>query len=429
MFVQDLPNVMKQGQPERLFAGQLFGEVSALTRSPRISTVIADTHGTYLEMRWQGFRDLLQRSPELKRHVDEAYRQHSLHAHLRETPILKHLSETQVTELAERTELKSFGRMQWTHEHRSMIAADISERINQEPIIACQGEYVDSLLLIRSGFARITRRQGVGEQTIEYLGRGRHFGLREIAHNHLRSEQHPWQLSLRAIGYVDVLRIPIDAVEDLVLPGLPADLRPPPLATPRSRGNPSSDTRRQSVRQQTLDTRLLENLVERRLINGTEAMVIDLNRCTRCDDCVRACATAHDGNPRFVRDGFVQDQWMFANACMHCQDPVCMIGCPTGAISREEETGVITINDQTCIGCQTCAQSCPYGSIQMVEIRDEKGLPIVDISSGDPVLQATKCDLCIDQSGGPACQRACPHDALIRVDLSTPSPLTAWIKG
>ena len=46
---------------------------------------------------------------------------------------------------------------------------------------------------------------------------------------------------------------------------------------------------------------MLEFLVENRLINGTAMMIIDTDRCTRCDDCVRACASGHDNNPRFMR--------------------------------------------------------------------------------------------------------------------------------
>src|SRR5690606_28085009 len=81
-----------------------------------------------------------------------------------------------------------------------------------------------------------------------------------------------------------------------------------------------------------LETGLLEFLVDQRLMNGHQAMVIDTLRCTRCDDCVRACARTHGGTPVFVREGPQYGSWMFANACMHCEDPVCMIGCPTGAI-------------------------------------------------------------------------------------------------
>jgi len=53
----------------------------------------------------------------------------------------------------------------------------------------------------------------------------------------------------------------------------------------------------------------------------------------------------------------------------------------------------------------------------MVDIRDKKGDLIVDSKTHAPLTQATKCDLCIDQRGGPACERACPHDALFRVNM------------
>jgi Fe-S-cluster-containing dehydrogenase component len=109
---------------------------------------------------------------------------------------------------------------------------------------------------------------------------------------------------------------------------------------------------------------------------------------------------------------------LIANACMHCVDPVCLIGCPTGAIHREGFHGHVVIDDTTCVGCSTCANSCPYDNIQMVDIRDENGHLILDERTHAPILKATKCDLCVDQLGGPACQRACPHDALQRIDMS-----------
>jgi Fe-S-cluster-containing dehydrogenase component len=172
---------------------------------------------------------------------------------------------------------------------------------------------------------------------------------------------------------------------------------------------------------------VLEFLVERRLMNGTAAMVVDLDRCTRCDACVEACAATHDNNPRFVRHGHRLDNMMFANACMHCADPVCMIGCPTGAIHRLSQGGEVVINDRTCIGCGTCAQSCPYDNIRMVEVRLGDGSFIRDARTHAPILKATKCDLCSNQIGGPACQRACPHDALVRLDLRDPATLEAWL--
>jgi Fe-S-cluster-containing dehydrogenase component len=176
-----------------------------------------------------------------------------------------------------------------------------------------------------------------------------------------------------------------------------------------------------------MDSGILEFLVEHRYINGTATMLVDLDRCTRCDECVLACARAHDNNPRFNRHGRRHDHYMVANACMHCMDPVCMIGCPTGAIHRASPGGQVVINDTTCIGCATCAGSCPYDNIRMVEVRDGNGAFIRDTNTNAPIAKATKCDLCLDQPGGPACQRACPHDALKRVDMQDLSDLGRWL--
>ena len=104
-----------------------------------------------------------------------------------------------------------------------------------------------------------------------------------------------------------------------------------------------------------------------------------------------------------------------------------MIGCPTGAIDRTLE-GVIKINDVSCIGCATCAIACPYDNIRMVPIRDDKGAILRDKQTHVPINKATKCDLCEDQLGGPACQRACPHDALVRMDMRDFDALTHWVQ-
>jgi Fe-S-cluster-containing dehydrogenase component/CRP-like cAMP-binding protein len=429
VFLQDFASVLDLNQISTLRAGEIFGELSAITRTPRTATVIAKRPTQLLEIRWQGLRDLMQRDATLKRHIDKLYRETSLQTFLAESPCLQGLPATAIAEVAAATEFESFGSQQWTAAYRSMSQADIAERIKAEPVIAQAGDYVNGLLMIRNGFVRVSRVHGAGEQTIEYLGKGQSFGLREIAHNFRTREQRPWQLNLRAVGYVDILRISTDVVEKLILPQLPEAKWPAPLP-PATTTTPSTGTqRRLTQRSAGLSPEFLEQLVENRLINGTQAMVIDLHRCTRCDDCVRACADAHGHNPRFIREGTLIDQFQFTQACMHCLDPVCMIGCPTGAIGRHQQTGTVTINDRTCIGCGTCAASCPYQNIQMVPIRDPQGLPIVDQQSGDPVRKATKCDLCVEQLGGPACQRACPHDALIRIDLTQSSNLVQWIGG
>ncbi len=429
MFVQDVPAILARGERQVLETGQIFGELAAINRAPRSVSVIAAGAATALEIRWQGLRDLMQRDAALRQHIDQLYRERSLETHLRETPLLRGFPPETVHLIAAGVEFESHGAMQWTQNWRSTAQSDIAGRILAEPLIARQGDYCESLLLIRNGFARVTRLHGNGEQTIEYLGRGGVFGLRELVHNCRTGEQRPWQLSLRATGYTDMLRIPAGLFERAIRPGLDPAQLPPPLAPLKKDATGGSGTRRLVGRKKGLETGLLETIVQQRLMNGTEAMVIDLNRCTRCDDCVRACAATHEGTPRFLRQGLTHGQWMFAQACMHCADPVCMIGCPTGAIARDSNRGLITINDRTCIGCGTCATSCPYSNIQMTPLMDRAGKPVLARETGLPVLKAAKCDLCIEGQGGPACQRACPHDALIRVDLTSPGPLQEWING
>jgi Fe-S-cluster-containing dehydrogenase component len=230
-----------------------------------------------------------------------------------------------------------------------------------------------------------------------------------------------------------VLRIPIEVVRDVVLPNCKLQIENCKLKIAEGNTQHQSAIRKEFTRRggqseiNSANSRLLDFLADGRFLNGTETMLINLDRCTRCDDCVRACAATHDNNPRFIRQGPKHDNLMVANACMHCVDPVCMIGCPTGAIARDAETGLVRINDRTCIGCGTCANSCPYEAIRMVEIREPGGAFLVDEATQQPILKATKCDFCAGQLTGPACQNACPHDALVRIDMSSLTGLNQWL--
>jgi Fe-S-cluster-containing dehydrogenase component len=224
-----------------------------------------------------------------------------------------------------------------------------------------------------------------------------------------------------------VLVIPASIIEEIVLPAMPDAMLPPPIEGDRradARLRPASSPESPDAR---VAAEVMEFVTQNRFFNGTKTMVIDLDHCTRCDDCVRACAATHDNNPRFLRHGPIHNNLMVAQACMHCTDPICMIGCPTGAIHRETFEGNVVINPSSCIGCSACANNCPYGAIRMVEQRDRKGA-ILLASDSNPIHKATKCDLCNDQYGGPACERACPHDALKRINLNTLDELVSWIQ-
>lgn len=103
------------------------------------------------------------------------------------------------------------------------------------------------------------------------------------------------------------------------------------------------------------------------LFQGTKLLVIDLDSCTRCGDCVQACVATHDdGATRLFLDGPRYDRFLVPSACRSCLNPVCMIGCPVGSIGRGEN-GQIEIYDW-CIGCSACADQCPYDSIQMHDV-------------------------------------------------------------
>lgn len=432
IFIQDAEAVLQGCESEPIGPGEIFGELAAITRSSSHYTVVADGPVVLLEIRWQGLR-LLKRDPTFQAQLDRRYREAGLKNHLRETPIFRHVPPEHLDKLAAATQLRSFGDMEWFTDYEETKKQDVQERIKDEPLIIQEGSPANRLVLVRSGFARRSYQHGHGHRTVSYLGRGQVFGLAELVHNvNVGADESrvlPYQESLRGIGFVDVLTLPRREFIEHALPFIRTNELPQAVARPRyDAGGPVVESNRADEIAAETDPALLEFLVDHRLMNGRQAMVIDTDRCTRCDDCVRACAKTHAGNPRFVRQGPQFDRYQITHACMHCVDPVCMIGCPTGAIARDTESGVVSINPETCIGCKVCSESCPYDNIVMVEIHDARGRKLVDRESKLPILQATKCDLCHELPTGPACQAACPHEALIRIDLSQPFDLQEWIR-
>jgi Fe-S-cluster-containing hydrogenase component 2/CRP-like cAMP-binding protein len=103
------------------------------------------------------------------------------------------------------------------------------------------------------------------------------------------------------------------------------------------------------------------------LIQGRQLMLVDLDRCTRCGDCVRACAETHaDGLARLTLDGPRLGKYLVPTTCRSCLDPVCLIGCPVGSIHRGDRRQIVI--EDWCIGCGLCADRCPYGAIQMRDV-------------------------------------------------------------
>ena len=412
VFLQDFSTVLNSSNTALLEEGTLFGELAALRRIPRSGTVFSESHSELLEIRWQGLRELRRYDKNWRRLIEKRYSKNGLVAFLKKIPLFEHLQEEALQEISDNAVFKSYGTYDWAVPYKSVRGGN--EGIKNEPVIIRQGDYPNDLYIVRAGFARVSKRMEGGDQTITYLGVGHTYGADELFRTWEGEKNVSFHASITALGYVDILQVPAIFLDKHVFPHQ------------KFRHNPSKNYKKPSnseqefastFNQSTADKSLLEWTVQERFINGTQTMLINLDRCVRCDDCVNACATAHDGNPRFIRHGKKFGNWMVANACMHCMDPVCMIGCPTGAITRDVAEGTVVINDSTCIGCETCADSCPYSNIQMVEINDKYGNPVLDLETHKPILKATKCDLCIDQLGGPACVRACSQGALQRVDF------------
>jgi Fe-S-cluster-containing dehydrogenase component/CRP-like cAMP-binding protein len=414
IFLQDISAVLDSKKTATLGEGRYFGELAALGRTPRTATLFAKTDTELLEIRWQGLRELIKRDEGWRREIDQVYRHNALKTHLQATSVFSNLSDEDLQAVADATRFETYGEFDWQGSYKKLQDKEALEALQEEPVIAREGDFPDGVIMVRAGFARVTVKRGNGRKTLTYLGAGDFYGADETYRALKGQKDARLKVSIAGLGYVEILRVPPTAIKKHVLHQWEAG-----NWQVRTHTKESTKLGRMSdhIDRSLADSALLEWAVQERFINGTQTMLINMDRCVRCDDCVNACAETHDGNPRFIRHGKTFQHWMVANACMHCADPVCMIGCPTGAIHRSLTGGSVVINDDTCIGCQTCANSCPYSNIRMANIRGDDGQFILDPESHNPILKATKCDLCSDQITGPACAYACPHDALKRVDF------------
>jgi Fe-S-cluster-containing hydrogenase component 2 len=169
----------------------------------------------------------------------------------------------------------------------------------------------------------------------------------------------------------------------------------------------------QMLRQVNEDS--LGDFLQQGLMNAQSVLVLDLEKCTRCDECTKACADSHGGVTRLIREGLRFDKFLVASSCRSCLDPYCMVGCPVNSIRRRGSLEIII--EDWCIGCGKCAENCPYGNINMHPF--PTGQKVLDEQTNRkvPVLQqkATTCDLCRELDGQPSCVYACPHDAAHRM--------------
>lgn len=132
------------------------------------------------------------------------------------------------------------------------------------------------------------------------------------------------------------------------------------------------------------------------------------DNCIGCHACESACAEKNEtpAHLSFRSVGYVEggsypdyQRMNISMACNHCDDPVCLKGCPTRAYTKHAEYGAVLQDPDTCFGCGYCTWVCPYNAPQL-----------------DPIMgQVSKCNMCVDrleEGLKPACVSACVGNAL-----------------
>jgi Fe-S-cluster-containing hydrogenase component 2 len=129
-----------------------------------------------------------------------------------------------------------------------------------------------------------------------------------------------------------------------------------------------------------------------------KVLMIDPDKCTGCRMCEQVCSVSHEGTVNPYRSRIRVLKWemeggVLPMVCQQCDDPPCLNVCPMSAISKNEESGLVAIDYDKCIGCRMCMFACPFGAM---------GYDWVD-------RKVIKCDLC---DGDPQCVRFCDPGAV-----------------
>jgi ferredoxin len=374
----------------------ILGEMTCMNRYPRSATVVANEPAQVLEIR-RNVLYMLQRNEVSRALIETAYRNRALVGQLEKIPFLQSLAPE-------------------TRQAAAAFLKDKVDLVSAEPgqLIFAQGDTAEDFYIVKLGFVKVTQTYGQNDRVLNYLSPGTHFGeigllsgLSELAPEF---EHQELQLGKRtatcsALDHVELIRLHRDDFRQLLLQF--PELRPPLMARAKEL------LARDRLVQDRIKSVTDQDYLEQGLYLANSLLILDLERCTRCDECTKACADTHDGVTRLIRDGLRFDRFLVASSCRSCMDPYCLVGCPVDAIHRNGESLEITIEDY-CIGCGLCASNCPYGNINMHQFQ----LPSSEsLQPGAPSTkwQATTCDLCRKIDGKPSCVYACPHNAAFRM--------------
>jgi CRP-like cAMP-binding protein/thioredoxin reductase/Fe-S-cluster-containing hydrogenase component 2 len=375
--------------------GQFFGEMGLLSGRRRSATVKAGDKCVLIETPRLSMLKLISSIDSVRRLIDETALRSAVRTH-----VAPWISDADMDDMVTEATIKTFA---------------AGETLFNE------GDAPDGLHLIRRGSVMILRQIGGKEVALSYLAAGNYVGEMALLTDSKRSA------TVRAAVKTETILLRSRTFNEVL------------MRNTTLRGGVHSkvlDRLMQNVKREAEPDpgNLISFLISQGLGEATDVLLIDESLCVRCDNCEKACADSHDGTSRLDR----QAGATFANihvptSCRHCETPHCMKECPPDAIHRNPNGEVFI--DSTCIGCGNCERNCPYGVIQMAAV-DPKGrrpsllawllLGITDepglerqTAGKDQAKKAVKCDMCKDLSGGPACVRACPTGAAIRVSPET----------
>src|SRR3569832_1367738 len=166
-------------------------------------------------------------------------------------------------------------------------------------------------------------------------------------------------------------------------------------------------------------------------VSGEMVRVRQLGLCIDCKLCEEACEERY-GARRLTLGGYQLGMLDFIYTCRTCTDQRCVDPCAYDSIKYDEQKREVVINEATCTGCTACAQSCPYGAIDMVDVEPDAPLfkkqfkhrlekkDALKFGPGTGRIARTrrianKCDHCMAY-GDQACVSACPTGSLIEIN-------------
>jgi Fe-S-cluster-containing hydrogenase component 2 len=312
-----------------------------------------------------------------------------------------------------------------------LVDAAVVKEVRAGEVVIQEGAEDKDIYVVRRGSMIVEKDIGGRPVFLSYLPAGSYFGEMAVIDGSLRTA------TVKAAIKSEVVRMPGEAFNAL-LQRKPR-LREKALTdmAGRRRVNAFIESRKDSFGGAVdMYSETAQFLVDNGIGEATDVLLIDETLCVGCDNCEKACADTHDGLSRLDREaGRTYAHLHVPTSCRHCEHPHCMADCPPNAIKRGPD-GEVFIDD-TCIGCGNCQRNCPYGVIRMDAKPPEKPTLISWLlfgagpgpgeasyswrkkeaaKAGKEVGKfAIKCDMCAGIEGGPACVRACPTGAAIRV--------------